>query len=94
MNYNKHCRIGMRVIISPQHWLRPNEVGLVVNRQRDARGKVLVQFEESFPGGGINGDRLWLDQYDVSEVVPESDSRDAIAPESRDDALSECAALS
>jgi hypothetical protein len=78
MNYNKTCRIGMRVIVSPQHWLRPNEVGLVISRQRDGHGKWLVRFEDSYPGGGIDGDRLWLDQHDLSEMVGESDPGDSI----------------
>ena len=68
MNYHKSFRIGMRVIVSPQHWLRANEVGLVIGRQRDRHRKWLVQFESSHPGGGIDGDRLWLDENDASAL--------------------------
>lgn len=78
MNYHKSFRIGMRVIVSPQHWLRPNEVGMVIGRQRDRHGKWLIQFENSHPGGGIDGDRLWLDEGDASALVEECDPRDGV----------------
>ena len=82
MNYNRNCRIGARVIISPQHWLRPNEVGLVIDRQRDGHRRWLLRFEESYAGGGIDGDQLWLDQLDFSEVILEADVRDDMRTQS------------
>lgn len=37
----------------------------------------LVQFDRSFPGGGIDGKKLWLDQSQFSEVLPVREIADA-----------------
>jgi hypothetical protein len=62
------CGIGARVAIKAQHWLRPYAVGIVIEQQERALKNWLVQFEQSYPGGGIDGDKLWCDESDFAEV--------------------------
>jgi hypothetical protein len=64
----KKFEIGARVRIGPQHWLRGGELGEVVGYERRGRNNWLVRFESSFPGGGIDGDKLWFDQNEISEL--------------------------
>lgn len=89
MNFTTKCRIGTRVIVSPQDWLRPNEIGWVIDQKRDRKLKWLVQFEIGHRGGGgIDGDQLWLDQFDIYEVISEADTGDVIRMHSAAHALS------
>ena len=64
------CGIGARVSLVAQHWLRPYEAGIVVDQQRQALKKWLVQFEFGYPGGGIEGNKIWCDENDFAEVLP------------------------
>lgn len=64
------CAVGMRVSLVPQHWLRPYETGIVVDQQRQALKKWLVQFDDAYPGGGIGGDKIWCDESDFAQVSP------------------------
>ena len=62
------CGIGSQVALVAQHWLRPYESGIVVAQQRQALKKWLVQFDFAYPGGGIDGDKVWCDESDFAEV--------------------------
>lgn len=70
MKDNRTCHVGSQVILSPQQWLRPKEMGLIID---DGKRRWVVQFEESFPGGGIDGGRLRLDQGDFAEIINDVD---------------------
>jgi hypothetical protein len=39
-----------------------------MDHQSRAANNWLVKFEHSYPGGGIDGDKLWLDESQFSEV--------------------------
>ena len=74
------CAVGMRVSLVPQHWLRPYETGIVVDQQRQALKKWLVQFEDTYPGGGIGGNKIWCDESDFAQVSPVRSGADHGAP--------------
>jgi hypothetical protein len=61
-------RIGAKVKIKPQHWLRALEDGTVVEYRPQSRHSWLVQFERKYSGGGIDGDKLYFDEAEFSEV--------------------------
>ena len=91
MKTDQKCSLWARVTISPNHALRANQNGLIVDQQRHGQKRWLVQFDERYPGGGIDGDKLWLDEHDFSEVVAEAetvDSTDSTATASRSEDLS------
>lgn len=60
--------------VARQHWLRGGEAGEVIRFERRGRNNWLVQFEISYSGGGIDGDKLWLDQSELSEVMDDDES--------------------
>ena len=60
--------IGARVKIKAHHWLRALEEGTVVGYQAHALNCWLVQFERHYPGGGIDGDKLYFDEGAFLEV--------------------------
>jgi len=62
------CMIGARVSLKAQHWLRPYATGVVIEQQQRAVKNWLIQFELAYPGGGIDGDKLWCDESDFAEV--------------------------
>ena len=64
-----HCAIGVRISLLPHHWLRPYESGVVIDQQPRTLKKWLVQFEDSYPGGGIDGNKIWCDESDFAEVT-------------------------
>lgn len=68
MKIKASFRSGSHVIISPHHWLRPCEDGVIIGSHNYGQKCWLVQFENKFPGGGIDGDKLWLDERDFAEV--------------------------
>ncbi len=72
-------RIGAKVKIKPQHWLRALEDGTVVEYRPQSRHSWLVQFERKYSGGGIDGDKLYFDEAEFSEVEY-SDASAAIEP--------------
>lgn len=69
---NSKISIGCRVKVRPQHWLRAYEEGMVIDWQPRAQNHWLVKFDSSFPGGGIDGDKLWLAESEFAAVKLES----------------------
>jgi len=65
----KKYAVGSRVKIVPQHWLRALDEGVVLAHERRGQKNYLVQFEDSYPGGGIDGDKLWFDESEFSQVI-------------------------
>ena len=63
----KSVSVGASVRIGPHHWLRAYEEGLIIDRQSHAANNWLVRFKHTYPGGGIDGDKLWLDESQFSE---------------------------
>jgi hypothetical protein len=57
------------VKIKAQHWLRALEEGTIVEYRPHARHNWLVQFAHSYPGGGIDGDKLYFDESAFLEVA-------------------------
>jgi len=68
MEGRKAITVGTRVKIKHQHWLRALEEGVVVEYRPHARNSWLVKFEHGYPGGGIDGDKLYFAEGDFSEV--------------------------
>ena len=64
----KRVQIGAKVKIKPQHWLRALEDGTVIAYRPQSRHSWLVQFENNYPGGGIDGDKLYFDEAEFAEV--------------------------
>ncbi len=69
MNTKKKYAVGSRVKIVPQHWLRALDEGVVIAHERRGQKNYLLQFEDSYPGGGIDGNKLWFDESEFSEVT-------------------------
>jgi hypothetical protein len=67
MNRKKVKNRG-EVKIKPHHWLRALEDGTVVAYRPQSRHSWLVQFERNYPGGGIDGDKLYFDEAEFAEV--------------------------
>ena len=61
--------IGARVRVIAQHWLRGGDAGEVIGFERRGRNNWLIQFDIRYAGGGIDGDKLWLDQSELSELT-------------------------
>ena len=64
----KKVQIGAKVKIKAHHWLRALEDGTVIGYRTQTRHNWMVQFENSYPGGGIEGDKLYLDEAEFAEV--------------------------
>ena len=69
MERGKKFGIGMQVRIVPQHWLRGGEIGEILSFEQRGQNNWLVKFERLFPGGGIEGDKLWLSEREFAEVL-------------------------
>ena len=55
--------------ITKNHWLRPNKCGVVVDMAKDKIGlRYCVKFDDKWDGGGIDGDKLWLEDDSFSKV--------------------------
>ena len=67
MNTAKKYGAGMRVKIVPQHWLRGGEIGQLVRFEQRGQNNWLVKFDQYFPGGGIEGDKLCSDSENLSK---------------------------
>lgn|SRR5688500_9654783 len=63
-------KIGARVRIVPQHWLRSYEEGHIVDCQLHLTNAWLVKFDRRFAGGGIEGDKLWLNESQFLDILP------------------------
>jgi hypothetical protein len=75
MERGRKCGIGMQVRIVPQHWLRGGEIAEILQFEQRGQNNWLVKFERPFPGGGIEGDKLWLSEREFAEVL------EAVGPE-------------
>jgi len=75
MEGRKKIAVGTRVRIKHQHWLRALEEGVVVEFRPRALNSWLVQFERRYPGGGIDGDKLYFAEGDFLEVEQRGSSR-------------------
>lgn len=63
--------IGSRVKAARNHWLRPGEEGeLVAIEPKRGSYQFLIQFPRAFEGGGIEGDKLYLESNQF-EVIAE-----------------------
>ena len=62
-------KIGVRVRIAPQHWLRGYEEGRIIDHQLHLTNAWLVKFDRAFPGGGIEGDKLWLNESHFVDIL-------------------------
>jgi hypothetical protein len=60
--------IGATVRIAPQHWLRGYEEAVVVGFTPGAQNNWLVQFNSCYLGGGIDGDKLWMDESQLTQL--------------------------
>ena len=54
-------------------------MGELIRFERRGQNNWLVQFENRYAGGGIDGDKLWFDPREFSEVVDEEFAMEAIA---------------
>jgi hypothetical protein len=70
MNTKEKCTLWARVRISSNHGLRANQTGLVIDEKGPPQKRWLVQFDERYPGGGIDGDKLSLDEHDFADIAP------------------------
>jgi hypothetical protein len=68
MEGRRKITVGSKVKIKHQHWLRALEDGVVVEYRPRARNSWLVQFEHRYPGGGIDGDKLYFAEGDFLEI--------------------------
>ena len=76
MNTAEKYGAGMRVKIVPQYWLRRGAIGQLVRFEQREKNNWFVKFDHCFPGGGIDGDNLWLGQQEFVEVTDEDISND------------------
>ena len=88
MKNKEKCSVWARVTISPSHRLCANKSGLIIDEQRHGQKRWLVQFDEPYPGVGIDGDMLWLDEHDFAEVIADAETLDRTARASRSQDLS------
>jgi|SRR5262245_22302111 len=65
---NSQISIGATVRIAAQHWLRGYEEAVIVDFTPGAQNNWLVQFNNCYPGGGIDGDKLWLDESQITQL--------------------------
>jgi hypothetical protein len=79
MQENKKLAVGVRAMIEPQHWLRGGEIGRLVRFDRRGQNHWLVRFEKQYPGSGIDGDKLWFDPSEFSEVIEDDSDMATIA---------------
>jgi hypothetical protein len=63
-------KVGARVRIVPQHWLRGYEKGCIIDCQLNLTNAWLVRFDRRFAGGGIEGDKLWLNESQFLDILP------------------------
>lgn len=66
---SKHTELGNIVLVANNHWLRPGERGVIVEIAHNKRGlRYCVKFDDKWDGGGIDGDKLWLEDDRFSKV--------------------------
>jgi hypothetical protein len=69
MKKTKKLEVGARVRVIPQHWLRGGDAGEIIHFAQRGKNNWLIQFDIRYPGGGIDGDKLWLDDSELSELT-------------------------
>ena len=69
MNTSQRFGLGEKVKIAPQHWLRGGEIGRLIRFEQRGQNNWLVKFDTSYPGGGIDGDKLWFDSRELIHVT-------------------------
>jgi hypothetical protein len=84
--------IGARVKIIPQHWLRGYQEGRIIDCQLHLTNGWLVKFDRGFPGGGIEGDKLWLDESQFLDIIPSAGEPVPTQPIARAESVSSPAA--
>lgn len=60
-------KIGDRVTVG-KRWLRSYQAGQIIDCEPRRHNCWLVKFDSSYPGGGIDGDSLWLSDLDIRKV--------------------------
>lgn len=58
-------QVGDMVRVEPRHWLRGNENGTIIDRNKD---RFLIRFKEKRSNGGLNGNSLWLEKTQFVKV--------------------------
>ena len=64
--------VGDRVRIVRRHWLRSGHEGFIIACEPKRQNIWLVEFDTSYPGGGLDGNKLYLDAEDMILVTPTS----------------------
>lgn len=77
MNTALNYGLGMRVKIVSQHCLHA-QIGQLVRFKQREQNNWLVKFNHLFPGGGIDEDKLWLDQWEFFAAWDEDLSKNPI----------------
>ena len=64
-----NLKIGARVEVVRKHWLRAGQSGTVIATRDKGITRWLVEIREPSEGGGIDGNKLWLNeaQFRVQE---------------------------
>ena len=62
--------VGDRVRVVRRHWLRAGHEGFIVAYEPTCINNWVVQFDTSYPGGGIDGNQLYLDTEDMILIPP------------------------
>ncbi len=55
-------KMGARVEVVGPHWLRARQTGTVIATKDKGSNRWLVEFPETCEGGGIDGNKLWLNE--------------------------------
>lgn len=85
-------KIGARVKVVPQHWLRGYEEGRIIDHQLHLTNAWLVKFDRRFPGGGIEGDKLWLNESQFVDILPST--ADSVPAATETESMSSAARIS
>jgi hypothetical protein len=65
----RHIPVGSRVRVSARHWLRANHLGAIIEFDAErSENRYLVEFETARLGGGIDGNKLWLNDAQFTVV--------------------------
>ena len=63
--------LNQKVRVVRTHWLRPNEIGKIIGTNEN-NDRWLVEFARAFPGGGIEGKMLYLEENQLELRVVKS----------------------
>ena len=59
--------LNQAVRVVNKHWLRSNEIGVIVGAN-EAQNRWLVEFQRKFPGGGLDGNKLYLEESQLEPL--------------------------